>query len=131
MSYATTYSTPINKNGHLLNHWPKSQQASLETIASVAGYHPQPTVRPYCRETLHTFGTEHGEVRLVLNWKLHPYWVLSIVLEGAVHTTKREKSLPVLSRYETSEKEQEVGWVGMEAGGDGRSWRTGKNVIKI
>lgn len=56
---------------------------------------------------------------------------MSTVLEGAVHTTKREKSLSVLSMDETSEKEQEVGWVGMEAGGGGRSWRTGKNVIKI
>jgi hypothetical protein len=35
--------------------------------------------------------TEHRKVGLLSHWKLHLHWLEFIVLEGALHATRREK----------------------------------------
>lgn len=52
---------------------------------------PELAVRILLVKIPHILATEHGEMKLVLTWKLDPYWVAFRVLEGAMHTTEEEK----------------------------------------
>lgn len=41
----------------------------------------------------HTLVIEHGEIKLVLSWKLHPYWLHFVILQDAIDpATGEEKS---------------------------------------
>ena len=74
---------------HLMNHWSRWSQepstSTLQAIANALSYSPElggktlSLMRPP-----HNFSHRPGEIRLVLTWKIHPYWLAFMVLEGAV-----------------------------------------------
>lgn len=39
----------------------------------------------------HSGVKEQGDVRLVLIWKRHPYWLAFVVLKRAIHAARGEK----------------------------------------
>lgn len=47
-------------------------------------------------KTPHTWVIEYREIKQVLTWKLHLYWLAFIVLEASMHVTRVKKQLPIL-----------------------------------
>ena len=45
----------------------------------------------------HTLFIEHGGLKLVLSWKLHPYWLPFVVLQDAIDTAAGEEKSSVLT----------------------------------
>lgn len=54
-------------------------------------YPPELDVRILLVKIPHILAIEQGQMKLVLTWKLDPYWVAFTMLEGAMHTTEEEK----------------------------------------
>lgn len=60
-------------------------------IASVLGYPPELESKTTVMKTPHTSLLEQRESKLAFSWKLHPYWLAFIVLEGTMHAIGGEK----------------------------------------
>lgn len=52
----------------------------------------------------------NGEIKLVFIWKLHPYWQVFKMPEGAMHATLGEKESPALPSCELCELLQQLAW---------------------
>lgn len=64
---------------------------TLQGIAFVFDYLSELDGKILLLKTPYIGATEHGKIKLVLTSKLHPYWLASVVLEGAVLDDQRRK----------------------------------------
>lgn len=55
---------------------------------------------PHCWR--HTYLFNMGK-NLLLNWKLHPFWIVCTVREGVIHATRREKESLTSLSYEPAD----------------------------
>jgi hypothetical protein len=74
-------------------------------VANVICYSLEPNSKTLQLKTSYIWVIEYGEI--YLNQKLHPYWLefrgLDTPLEGARHTTEREKWTPIQPNHERCE----------------------------
>lgn len=75
-----------------LSHWPtvSLRSQALQVIVNVIGHPPQPDGKTLALNTLLPQVTGHGEIQLVLPWKLHLYWLVFTELVGAVHILRKK-----------------------------------------
>lgn len=45
----------------------------------------------YCHKCHMLHAKQHGEIKLVLYWKLYPSWIAFVMLKGALYATVGEK----------------------------------------
>lgn len=94
---------PVHHIGHLsLNCWPgeflKLPQ-NMQGFAITIVDSPELDSRTLLMKILHTWVVEHGETKPGLTWKLHPYWLDVIVLEGSVHATRVKELINSLTQW--------------------------------
>lgn len=71
---------------------PKTSLApTLQDIATALSYPSELDVKIQFLKTLHTLTTGHGKIKLILIWKLQPYFLSFIILGSAIIVLK-EKS---------------------------------------
>lgn len=64
----------------------------LKAIATSLGYPSEHYGKTLLFKTPHTRVIEHEDIKVVLTWKLHPYWVAFIVLKGTVQLPEEKTS---------------------------------------
>lgn len=75
----------------LVSYWPIASQRphKLENIPS-SGYPPELDSTFLLLKISHTSITEHGDFKLVPNFKLHPRWLKFMILECALQAVRGE-----------------------------------------
>lgn len=71
--------------------WLSIDPQTLQGIAIIFYYFSELDSKILLLKTPYIGVTEHGKIKLVLTSKLHPYWLASVVLEGAGHDGQRRK----------------------------------------
>lgn len=87
----------VNINSHKI--WPFTKYRVF--FDDVFGYLTELDVNALLQKILHTGVLEPWEIKLVLTWKLHPYWVAFILTEGVEQATRgRNHSSPVINHIQ-------------------------------
>lgn len=73
--------------------WGHMDPKTLQAIAITLGYPLELDSKILLLKILHSWVIEHREIKLILTWKLHPFWLAFMVLEGAMNAIKGEKQL--------------------------------------
>lgn len=75
----------------VLGHWGLIDLQILQAIATALGYLPEFDGKTLFLKLLQTQIIEHGNIKPVWTYKLHPYWLAFMVVEGTMQTTGRER----------------------------------------
>lgn len=68
-------------------YWPVGSDGpqNITAITNTFGYSPELDGKILLMKTPHTWVIGYGDIKLVLNLILHPYWLALIVLEDATN----------------------------------------------
>lgn len=77
-------------------------QTSLtsQAVPHALGFPPEFGGKTILMKTPSTWVRDHADIKQVLYWKLHPYWLAFILQEHAIHATGGEKESGILPSRE-------------------------------
>lgn len=86
---------------------------TLQDISNVTSYHTHLENKTHLQQDPHMYGPEYRDIYLVLNWRLHPYKLTFIVLQGKGHYWKRKVCHPAMNPhiYNTDLYVRHVSWL--------------------